>query len=67
LHNRSTSTQVAVFSGVGAAVGLGMMLVGLNSNNKGLEKAGRYLLFALLIIFIIAIIFMVMYPQRDVD
>jgi hypothetical protein len=67
LHNRSTSAQVAVFSGVGAAVGLGMMLVGLNGNNKGLEKAGRFILLGLLIVFIIAFIFLVMYPLRDID
>lgn len=67
LHNRSSSSQVAVFSGLGAAVGLGIMLVGINGNNKGVEKVGRYILFGLLIIFIIAFIFMVMSPQREVE
>lgn len=67
LHNKSTSTQVAVYSGLGAAVGLGIMLVGLNSNNKGVEKAGRYILLSMLFIFIIAFFFIVIYPQREIE
>lgn len=65
LYGKSTSKQIVALTTTAALVGFGATVIGLHAGSKGLEKAGKIILISLLIIFIVAIFFLVMNPPKD--